>query len=288
MNGESIESKRQHTVDAASFCLPSAGLPPAENESFYRIQKYAGHAFAGVYIQSFCTRRPPGFIKWLARKDSVHSNDRCWWRRRRTMMCDTATTLDQLPPDLLTNIISFVGPYQYRWVAGVHRRWRTAYQSVFAEQKTYHDASTLALAQLCFQDNVRRCKEQRWLCAMAAQQGNLVVLQFLHQSGCAWDTFTCHRAARSGQFCDSAVGALARLSLGLSHVRQCGRLRQSGHAHLGQNERMSVRRMDDAIRGRTGAFSGAALGPAEWLPLWHFGLCGRGGEWKFKDSDGRA
>jgi hypothetical protein len=87
-------------------------------------------------------------------------------------------TIDDLPREIHSHIFSFIGLNQYRWVAGVNRRFRTAYRKVFAQRyRTYCDASSLAPVQFCFHDIKRRCKEQRMLCAVAAHQGNLQVLQ---------------------------------------------------------------------------------------------------------------
>jgi hypothetical protein len=53
-----------------------------------------------------------------------------------TMMM-TTTTLEHLPPDLLSyNILSFVGKHQYRFVGGVNHLFRNAYIAVFPKKKT--------------------------------------------------------------------------------------------------------------------------------------------------------
>jgi hypothetical protein len=98
--------------------------------------------------------------------------------------------MDRLSPDIQCQILAFIGPHQYRWVAGINLSLRAAYEAVFPEKTTYFNVSTKAHAQLCHHDNRWRCKEQRQLCAIAARQGNLEVLQYLHSVGCAWDAFT--------------------------------------------------------------------------------------------------
>ena len=104
---------------------------------------------------------------------------------------------------LLSTIINFVGPNQYRFVAGIDQRFHTIYLQTFpANQQTKLNASTLEHARICFGEipvvESKRTACQRKLCFDAAFHGNLSVLQYLRSVNCEWDESTCAEAARTG------------------------------------------------------------------------------------------
>ena len=76
---------------------------------------------------------------------------------------------------LLSNIISFIGPNQYRFVAAIDKSFHASYVNLFPnDTKTYVSASTMGYAKICL-DEVRYNKNL--ICESAAKYGNLPVLQ---------------------------------------------------------------------------------------------------------------
>jgi hypothetical protein len=125
------------------------------------------------------------------------------------------TTLEHLPPDILSyNILSFVGENQYRFVGGVNHLFRNAYVAVFPKKVTSYNVLTIQHAKICYNDIVtypfkqtslvkssllrRGPNRQETLCKLAAQQGNLAVLQYLRSVHCQWDDRTFLMAAWNG------------------------------------------------------------------------------------------
>jgi hypothetical protein len=108
-------------------------------------------------------------------------------------------TFDNL--ELLQHILSYVGTYQYRFIAAVSTNFKAAYQNVFPnDTQTYINAATIEHARICFECHILRTE---WdgnsiLCCSAAQHGCLAILRYLHWMKCAWDITTSHTAAQSG------------------------------------------------------------------------------------------
>ena len=56
----------------------------------------------------------------------------------------------------------------------------------------FHTTSTISWA-------LEKCSEKRErFCARMALNGNLELLEFLHENGCPWDEWTCFGAAKNG------------------------------------------------------------------------------------------
>lgn len=102
--------------------------------------------------------------------------------------------MERLDVSLISEIISFIGPNQYRFVAGINKSFRWAHLQVFPYgKKTALNASTLELAKICFGElNVKtnvflKCE----LCQSAARHGNLAVLQYLRSVNSEWNEYMC-------------------------------------------------------------------------------------------------
>jgi hypothetical protein len=98
---------------------------------------------------------------------------------------------------LMDCIMSYVGDYQYYFIASVNRSFYKSYTNVFPTRLTCYNVSTIQHAKICYDETASttdRCK----LCALSAKDGNLLVLQYLHELGCSWDTNTCAKAAKFG------------------------------------------------------------------------------------------
>jgi hypothetical protein len=127
------------------------------------------------------------------------------------------TTLEHLPPDIFShNILSFIGANQYRFVGGVNHLFRNAYVALFPKKRTLYNVLTIQHAKICYDDIVAypfkpvfhkeyeglgRAPDNRpeTLCKLAAQQGNLAVLQYLRSVlHCPWDDCTFLMAAWKG------------------------------------------------------------------------------------------
>ena len=109
--------------------------------------------------------------------------------------------LEHLDLSLLSEIISFIGPKQYRFVAAINKSFRTAYLQAFNhETKTHLNASTLEHAKICFDEmNEATCATFPYdLCTSAARYGNLPVLQYLRSVNSEWDDVTWYYAALNG------------------------------------------------------------------------------------------
>ena len=122
-----------------------------------------------------------------------------------TTFC-TQHPLDNL--DLLKEILLFVGPNQFRFIAGINPRFRDAYQETFPDHTfTYWNASTMENAKFCRDELIYfdpilyylpDHNPEIQLCRSAARHGNLRVLQFLRALDFEWDERVCASAARYG------------------------------------------------------------------------------------------
>ena len=76
-----------------------------------------------------------------------------------TLLGSFRQTLDSIIEnlDVLSDIVEFIGPYQFRFVAGINKSFHTAYLLAFASNKsTYLNASTLSHAKICYKE-IRLC-----------------------------------------------------------------------------------------------------------------------------------
>ena len=111
------------------------------------------------------------------------------------------STLDDL--HLLKHIISFVGRYQYRFIAATNHRFQEAYEALYPGYKiTYLNASTEKIAKMCWNEidheNVYPQDREEELSGSAAAHGNLPVVKFLRSLHCRWNERTCAYAAKNG------------------------------------------------------------------------------------------
>ena len=113
------------------------------------------------------------------------------------MATDSTFPLDN--PDLLKNILSFVGENQYRFVAVINRRFHEAYLETFPRNfVTYFTASTEKHARIAWDElHPHRIKSKKGLCRSAAMYGCLPALQFLRSVDCPWDERTCSEESLS-------------------------------------------------------------------------------------------
>jgi hypothetical protein len=114
--------------------------------------------------------------------------------------------MEQLDVSLITEIISYIGPKWYRFVAPIDRRFHTAYTIVFQnDTRTHVTAMTAQHAQICYEEYIRCCDDEHMkqkleigICCSAAKCGNLPALQYLRSVHCQWDEYTCLYAAWYG------------------------------------------------------------------------------------------
>ena len=119
--------------------------------------------------------------------------------------------------DVLSCILSFVGPNQYRFVAPISQKFRAAYAHTFNnETKTSINTYSIAHAKICLNelksDNLIDGNQEDafpWrnntsmlsrIGQSAAYCNNLALLQFLKSEGFTWDAVICSSAAKGGHF----------------------------------------------------------------------------------------
>jgi hypothetical protein len=101
--------------------------------------------------------------------------------------------------DFVQQIVSFVGPNQYHFVAAINHTFRLVHHTLYPyNHQTYYNISTVQHATICCEDRHRN--RSPTLCNLATQRGNLPVLKCLRLNGCPWDEQTCSGAARNGRF----------------------------------------------------------------------------------------
>jgi hypothetical protein len=96
---------------------------------------------------------------------------------------------------LLQNIMHYVGDYQFQFLATVNRSFYQAYTTVFAQNQTYYNDTTMEHAKVCY-----GCEWNHDSCAAAAKRGHWNVLKWAHENECPWDTQTCANAAEGRHF----------------------------------------------------------------------------------------
>ena len=120
-----------------------------------------------------------------------------------TAAADTSfgsSPLDNVDVALLSEIISFVGINQYRFVSTVNRTFQRTYFNLFAKNRwTYLNASTVEHAKICWEEIDQNAdRTQAGLCVSAAKNGCILALQYLRDVKCLWCSQTCSIAARNG------------------------------------------------------------------------------------------
>ena len=104
--------------------------------------------------------------------------------------------------DILTQILSFVGRSQYRFVAGINRRFQKAYHKTFPyDRRTALNASTVGHARICWSEYASNFGRfaQRELGCSAAAHGNVEALQYLQSVNCHICMISCSiKAVRKG------------------------------------------------------------------------------------------
>jgi hypothetical protein len=80
--------------------------------------------------------------------------------------------------NLMRNILTCVGNFQYRWVGMVDRKFKKQYLKLFPWKYTHYCALTVGHTKVCLQES----KKHNYLYIQAAKTGNIEVLQFLYSS----------------------------------------------------------------------------------------------------------
>ena len=112
---------------------------------------------------------------------------------------EAASLLGKLDTSLLSEIISYVGPKHYLFIASIDRRFQKAYVQTYPNENfTGLNASTIGYARMCYELNRGDSDHQRALSLSAAKHGNLAALQYLHAADCPLSDRVCHVAAAHG------------------------------------------------------------------------------------------
>ena len=112
---------------------------------------------------------------------------------------EAASLLGKLDTSLLSEIISYVGPKHYLFIASIDRRFQKTYVETYPNDKsTYLNASTIEYARMCYELNRGDSDHQRALSLSAAKHGNLAALQYLHAADCLLSDRVCSDAAVNG------------------------------------------------------------------------------------------
>ena len=138
--------------------------------------------------------------------------------------------MNDLDQSSLTEIVSFIGSNQYRFVAAINRRFHDAYLHAFPDNKeTEINASTVSHAKICFEewgmysalDEDQRqdlccsaakhgslpallylcsvnCVLTEWVSVIAAEHGHLHIIEWADRNGSPWNLHACTLAARNG------------------------------------------------------------------------------------------
>ena len=113
-----------------------------------------------------------------------------------TTTVNTTSPMDGLDALVISEIISFIGPNHYYFIATINHRFQEGYLEVFPNnKKTYINASTVGYADVCYQT---KCYDESKICDSAAKYGSLPALQYLRSINCNWSKYTCSNAAENG------------------------------------------------------------------------------------------
>jgi ankyrin repeat protein len=111
-------------------------------------------------------------------------------------------TMDLFHNDfLLQHIVGYVGDHQFRFIAGISHNFYQAYTTVHSRKVTYYNVTSKELAKFCHDDmpvHDANLFGRDSLCAIAALQGRLDVVQYLQKMDGYWDKRTCPFAAYNG------------------------------------------------------------------------------------------
>ena len=97
------------------------------------------------------------------------------------LLTPMGSPIEHLDDALVAEILTFVGPNQFRFVAGVNQKFYGAYLQHFPKKVTYLNASTPNHAKICLyeMDKCMHIFQQLLLCRSAANHGCLPALQWL-------------------------------------------------------------------------------------------------------------
>jgi hypothetical protein len=117
---------------------------------------------------------------------------------KRPTVKTSASTLASEDWNVLQQIIGFIGPDQYRFVAGINHDFKSVYLQLFPNNKvTYFNAVTVEHAMISLECQHIRPADTI-LCNSAARHGSLSTLDWLHSNKFAWDSDICSCAAEGG------------------------------------------------------------------------------------------
>ena len=117
-----------------------------------------------------------------------------------------SASFENLDIPLLREIVSFIGPNQYRFVAMINGRFRMTHLQLYPQNtNTYINVSTLNHAKIVFEElKYIGCYDKFYkgdqLCQFAIENGNLPLLQFFHSRKCPFpsEAISCSSAAKNG------------------------------------------------------------------------------------------
>ena len=118
----------------------------------------------------------------------------------------TSSPLESLDDPLLSEIVAFIGPNHYRFVAMINRRFHSLHLQLYPQNtNTYINISTLNCATIVFDEmKYIKCYEAFYkgdkLCRLAIENGNLPLLKFFGAKQCPYPSYdvACHSAAANG------------------------------------------------------------------------------------------
>ena len=105
--------------------------------------------------------------------------------------------------DIVSLVISFIGPKHYRFIAVISKSFHAAYQKEFpSDTRTSLNACTIEHAAISWEglQNLPYEDDQSKLCNSASFFGSLPALKYLRSVGCHWNKRrACQVAAGYGQ-----------------------------------------------------------------------------------------
>jgi hypothetical protein len=118
----------------------------------------------------------------------------------------TTTIMDDFDTDILIrHVMPFVGTNQFRFVAGVNRKFYWAYTAaftgLFGEKKTLFPCLVSWEHVKLFLNETKEPPSLSLQCGLfqyAARTGNRDMIQFLRAKDCSWDCSTCYVTAAIG------------------------------------------------------------------------------------------
>ena len=125
---------------------------------------------------------------------NMRQSKKCTMRKQERSGCSTNNskfvTFESLDEPLVSEIISLIGPNQYRFVAMINRKFLRLYTQLFPQNtNTYINTSTLNHAKIVFEElefikYYDKFYPSDQLCRFAIENGNLPLLKYLHSQKC--------------------------------------------------------------------------------------------------------